>query len=49
LIGRLMRDERTKDVARAFSISPARVSQKRRDLHQDWLWFHGEGMAAACC
>jgi hypothetical protein len=43
LIGLLMRDERTQDVARKFAVSPARISQKRREFHEDWLLFHGEG------
>jgi hypothetical protein len=47
LIGRLMRDERTQDVAREFAITPARVSQMRREFHEDWLRFHGEEMAGA--
>jgi hypothetical protein len=42
LIHELARGERTRDVARKFHLSPARVSQKRRQFHQDWLRFHGE-------
>ncbi len=32
----------TKTAAAKFGVSPARVSQKRRELHQDWRRFHGE-------
>ena len=42
LIDQLMVGERTQDVAGRFKISPARVSQLRRDFHQDWQRFHGE-------
>jgi len=34
--------EGTLDVSRAFGISPARVSQLRRELQQDWRAFQGE-------
>ena len=34
--------ERTKDVARQFQISPGRISQIRRELHDSWQAFHGE-------
>jgi len=36
LIGRLMLGERTKDVARRFHLSPARVSQLRTAFREDW-------------
>jgi hypothetical protein len=42
LIHDLAQGDRTRDVARKFHLSPARVSQKRRQFHQDWLRFHGE-------
>ena len=32
----------TKEVARRFKVSPGRVSQLRRELHDSWLEFHGE-------
>lgn len=32
----------TCDVASKFHVSPARVSQLRREYHQDWHMFHGE-------
>jgi hypothetical protein len=34
--------ETTKAVARRFQISPSRVSELRRELQDDWHWFHGE-------
>jgi hypothetical protein len=42
LIHDLARGDSTRDVARKFHLSPARVSQKRRQFHRDWLRFHGE-------
>jgi hypothetical protein len=33
----------TQEVARRFHLSPARISQLRRQLHQSWREFHGEG------
>src|SRR5262249_41468738 len=48
----LMRGERTQDVSSKFGLSPARISQLRRDFHADWERFcgHGEDLAltAAC-
>jgi DNA-binding NarL/FixJ family response regulator len=35
--------ERTQNLARKFKISPARISQLRRECHADWLRFCGEG------
>lgn len=32
----------TTEVANRFRVSPARVSQVRRQLHESWLIFHGE-------
>jgi hypothetical protein len=37
----LMTGEGTLDPARSFRVSPARVSQLRRELSQDWAQFHG--------
>lgn len=34
--------ESTKDVASRFRVSPARVSQLRRELEVSWLGYHGE-------
>ena len=49
IIEELMTGERTFDVSRKYGLSPGRVSQMRRELHQDWLAFYGEEMASACC
>ena len=38
----LMVGERTKNVARKFGMSPGRVSQLRRDFHEDWQRFEGD-------
>jgi hypothetical protein len=35
----LMTGERTSDVSTKFALSPARVSQLRRDFHEDWSRF----------
>jgi hypothetical protein len=32
----------TQELARVYRVSPARVSQLRRELHSDWRGFHGE-------
>jgi hypothetical protein len=42
LIDHLMTGEHTVDAANRFGLSPARVSQLRREFHQDWLAFSGE-------
>jgi hypothetical protein len=39
----LCRGDRPSEVARRHRISRARVSQLRRELHDDWRAFHGEG------
>ena len=39
VLDRLMRDERTSDVARVFGLSPARVSQLRRRFRASWAAF----------
>jgi hypothetical protein len=39
--------ERTKALARRFKISPARVSQLRREFHRDWQRFTGDEQTAA--
>jgi hypothetical protein len=39
LVDDLMMGERTLDVSRKYGISPARVSQLRRDFQGDWLRF----------
>ena len=42
LAQRLLAGERTRDAARHFKVSPARVSQLRRALESSWLAFHHE-------
>jgi hypothetical protein len=39
IIRDLARSERTGDVAKKFRITPGRVSQLRRDYHDDWQRF----------
>ena len=38
--------ERTKDIAAQFGVTPARISQIRRMLENNWLAFQGEGLPA---
>jgi hypothetical protein len=38
----LMRGERTLDVSRKYGTTPGRISQLRRDFHEDWSQFCGE-------
>jgi hypothetical protein len=47
LIDLLILDTSTQDAARIFRVSSSRISQKRREFADDWLWFHGEEIAAA--
>ncbi len=42
----LMIGERTLDVANKYKVSPARISQKRREFCRDWRTFRGELAAA---
>jgi hypothetical protein len=49
LIDDLMLGERTGAVARGFGLSPGRVSQLRREFHEDWARFCGEADTAARC
>jgi hypothetical protein len=42
LIDELMAGERALDVADRYGLTPGRVSQLRREFHQDWLRFCGE-------
>jgi hypothetical protein len=37
-----MQDERTLDLAERYGLSPARISQLRREFMDDWLLFCGE-------
>ena len=39
IIGDLARNERTLDLSRKFGVTPARVSQLRREYHEDWNRF----------
>jgi hypothetical protein len=45
IINDMVVGERTMHLARRFGISPARVSQLRREYHQDWRRFTGEPQA----
>jgi hypothetical protein len=40
LVDNLITGERPGDVARRFGLSAGRVSQKRREFHEDWQRFH---------
>ena len=42
LIDTLMLGGRTKEVSRLFGLTPGRISQKRRQLMEDWRRFCGE-------
>lgn len=44
LIDALMQGERTSDLAKAFGLTAARVSQLRREFHDDWNSFCGEAL-----
>ena len=44
LIDLLLLGERTKAVSRKFGLSQGRISQKRREFHDDWRRFHGEAL-----
>jgi len=39
IIDRMMLSERTRDLARQFRLTPSRVSQLRREFHDDWRSF----------
>jgi hypothetical protein len=45
LLDGMMLGERTGDLARRFSLSPARISQLRRELRNDWRRCQGEAPA----
>ena len=38
----MMAGQRTLDLSRKYGISPGRVSQVRREFHDDWQRFCGE-------
>jgi hypothetical protein len=42
MVRAMMRNERTMDLSKKFEVSPDRISQMRRELHDDWLRFLGE-------
>jgi hypothetical protein len=42
LVGEIADSERTLDLSQHFELSPARISQLRRELHNDWQRFLGE-------
>jgi hypothetical protein len=42
IIDALSWNHRTQDLARAFGISPARISRLRREYHDDWTRFTGD-------
>jgi len=44
LIQAMAQNERTKDLARAFEVSPGRISQLRREFEQGWKHFCGDGL-----
>jgi hypothetical protein len=46
ILGGMLAGERTRDLSQKFGISPACVSQLRRQLHNDWARFCGEGSRA---
>ncbi len=44
LVRDMARNERTLDLSKKFDLSPARISQLRRELFNDWRRFLGEGV-----
>jgi hypothetical protein len=48
LIDALMQGERTGDLAKAFGLTAARVSQLRREFHDDWRSFCDEPSVTPC-
>jgi hypothetical protein len=45
LIRAMAQGERTKDLSRHFEVSPARISQLRREFYEGWRRFCGDTMA----
>jgi hypothetical protein len=43
----MMQGDRTQELSRSFGISPARVSQLRREFHDDWQRFLDDNPLAA--
>ena len=44
LVGEMANSERTLDLSQRFALSPARISQLRRELHADWRRFLGDDL-----
>jgi hypothetical protein len=42
IVREMANSERTLDISQRFEVSPARISQLRRELHDDWQKFCGE-------
>jgi hypothetical protein len=42
LVAAMLRNEGTKALSQQFGVSPARISQVRRELHDDWIRFCDE-------
>lgn len=42
MIRAMSQNERTTDLSKQFEVSPARISQLRREFHDDWERFCGE-------
>jgi hypothetical protein len=42
IVNAMAQGERTQDLARRFGLSPARISQLRREFLNNWQRFHGE-------
>jgi hypothetical protein len=42
LVDEMAQNERTFDLSQRFDLSPGRISQMRRELHNDWARFCGE-------
>jgi hypothetical protein len=42
IVRAMANSERTLDLSERFELSPARISQMRRELHNDWRHFLGE-------
>jgi hypothetical protein len=47
MIRAMARNERTKDLSEAFEVSPARISQMRREFHDGWQRFCGDAEEAS--
>ena len=49
IIGDMMRDERTRDLAAKYGVTAGRVSQWRQAYLEDWNRFHGEAGEESPC